>query len=261
MGAALIRGMLDAKLVGPQQIAVGEKRETLRAELVSRYGIAASEDNLEAVRGARVVVLAVKPQVVPKVLAQLKGAIAADALVVSVAAGISIATIEAGLEPGARVIRTMPNVAAIVGQGATGIAASEHVSSAELAIAQEIFDSVGMSVVLDESQLDAVTGLSGSGPAFIFMVIEALADAGVKVGLSRLDAHALSCQTVLGAAKLVIETKEHPMRLKDMVCSPGGTAIAAVHTLEQGGLRTTLINAVEVATRRSAELGEANGKR
>jgi pyrroline-5-carboxylate reductase len=152
----------------------------------------------------------------------------------------------------------MPIVASLVGEGATGVAAGENATEADLALAKRIFDSVGMSVVLDEGLLDAVTGLSGSGPAYVFMIIEALSDAGVKVGLSRWDAMALASQTVLGSAKLAIQTQEHPGRLKDMVCSPGGTAIAAVHQLEQGGLRTTLINAVEVATRRSRELGQKN---
>jgi pyrroline-5-carboxylate reductase len=150
----------------------------------------------------------------------------------------------------------MPNTPALVGAGATALARGEHATDADLDIAERIFRSVGTTVVLDEYQLDAVTGLSGSGPAYVFLIIEALSDAGVKVGLSRYNAQALAAQTVLGAAKLLIDTREHPGMLKDKVTSPGGTAIAGLHTLEAGGLRTTLINAVEAATHRSGELGQ-----
>jgi pyrroline-5-carboxylate reductase len=190
-----------------------------------------------------------------KVLDQVGPHIRPHALVVSIAAGIPIAVVEARL-PQARVIRTMPNTPALVGAGATAIAAGGHATAEDLNAARRIFDSVGTTVVLDEYLMDAVTGLSGSGPAYIFLIIEALSDAGVKVGLSRHTAQALAAQTVLGSARLLIETNEHPGRLKDMVTSPGGTAIAGLHTLEAGGLRTTLMNAVEAATRRSRELGE-----
>ena len=156
----------------------------------------------------------------------------------------------------ARVIRTSPNTPALVGGAATAIAVGGHATDDDLKAAQRIFDSVGMTVPLDEAQMDAVTGLSGSGPAYVFLVIEALSDAGVKMGLSRHHAQALAAQTLLGSAKLLIETNEHPGRLKDMVTSPGGTAIAGLHTIEAGGLRTTLMDAVEAATKRSQELGE-----
>ena len=199
--------------------------------------------------------LSVKPQVMAKVLDQVGKQIHPHALVISIAAGIPLAAIEARL-PQARVIRTMPNTPALVGAGATAIAAGGHATDDDLKAAKRIFDSVGTTVILEEAQMDAVTGLSGSGPAYIFLIIEALSDAGVKVGLSRYNALALAAQTVLGSAKLLIETNEHPGRLKDMVTSPGGTAIAGLHTLEAGGLRTTLMDAVEAATRRSRELGE-----
>lgn len=259
MGEALIRGMLASELVEPEQLWAGERRDAQRDKLREQYGINVIEDNRRAVSGASVVVLAVKPQILEQVIDQIRGDVVADALVISIAAGKDIAALEERLGEGARVVRSMPNVACIVGQGATAIAGGKHVQESDLLVARRIFDSVGMTVVLEEGLLDAVTGLSGSGPAYVFMFIEALADAGVKVGLSRWDAHALACQTVMGSAKLVIDSQEHPGRLKDMVCSPGGTAIAAVHTLEQGGLRTTLINAVEVATKRSAELGARKG--
>jgi pyrroline-5-carboxylate reductase len=256
MGEALIRGILVAKLVPPERLWVADRREERRTFLAERYGIVVTADNSEAVTKAQVVMLGVKPQIIGRVLDEVRHAVDPKALVISIAAGVSIAAIEERLQTGARVVRTMPNVPATVGEGATAISAGSHATDEDVAIAKEVFSSVGLALVLEESQLDAVTGLSGSGPAYVFMFVEALSDAGVKVGLSRWDAHALACQTVLGAAKLLIETQEHPGRLKDTVCSPGGTAIAAVHTLEQGGLRTTLINAVEVAARRSAELGQ-----
>jgi pyrroline-5-carboxylate reductase len=150
----------------------------------------------------------------------------------------------------------MPNTPALVDAAATALACGEHATDNDLQVAQALFNSVGMTVVVEESLLDAVTGLSGSGPAYVFLIIEALSDAGVKVGLPRYTAQKLAAQTVLGSAKLQLETNIHPGQLKDMVTSPGGTAIAGLHTLEAGGLRTTLINAVECATRRSRELGD-----
>jgi len=199
----------------------------------------------------------VKPQILPAVLAEVAPALKPGALLISVAAGVPVAVIERLVPAGTRVVRTMPNTPALVGAGATAIAAGGHATAADLEVAKRLFDAVGMTVILDEEQLDAVTGLSGSGPAYVFLIIEALSDAGVKMGLSRYNALALAAQTVHGAAKLLIETGEHPGRLKDMVTSPGGTAIAGIATLEAGGLRTTLINAVEAATSRSRELGLA----
>jgi pyrroline-5-carboxylate reductase len=204
-----------------------------------------------------VLLLCVKPQILDKVLREIASDVSPQALVVSVAAGVPIAAIERRLGPTRhRVVRAMPNTPATVGAGATGIALSEHATEDDLATAKLIFDSVGLTVVLEESQLDAVTGLSGSGPAYLFLIIEALADAGVKVGLSRRASMQLAAQTVAGSAKLLIESGQHPGMLKDGVTSPGGTAIAGLHTLEAGGLRNVLMNAVEAATRRSRELGE-----
>jgi pyrroline-5-carboxylate reductase len=256
MGEALIKGLLGSGAVMVNQIEASDLRANQRERIAKSYGIKVVEDNQAAVTGAEVVIMAVKPQILDKVLEEIRPALSANALVISIAAGKSLASLEERLNEGTRAVRAMPNVACLVGAGATGLAGGKFATTEDLQLAQRIFNSVGMSVVLDESLIDAVTGLSGSGPAYIFMIIEALSDAGVKVGLSRWDAVALASQTVFGAAKLMIETQEHPGKLKDMVCSPGGTAIAAVHALEQGGLRTTLINAVEVATRRAQELGQ-----
>jgi pyrroline-5-carboxylate reductase len=198
----------------------------------------------------------VKPQVIDKVLSDIGGDVRAATLVVSVAAGVPIESIEARLPDGAHVVRTMPNTPATALAGATAIAAGTHATDDDLATARALFEAVGRVVTLDEVLLDAVTGLSGSGPAYVMLIIEALADGGVKVGLHRDTALLLAAQTVFGSAKLLLETGEHPGRLKDMVTSPGGTAIAGLHTLESGALRKTLIDAVEAATKRSAELGE-----
>jgi pyrroline-5-carboxylate reductase len=256
MAEALIKGLLGAGVARKQIVASDHTAERV-GHLHKSYGIKAVEDNPEVVRAADIVILAVKPQIVPKVLDEIARAVTAEKLIVSIAAGVPIEAIEAHLHQRAPIVRVMPNTPALVQAGAAALVAGAHATEADLAVVKAIFDSVGTSVVLDdESLMDAVTGLSGSGPAYIFVIIDALADAGVRVGLSRDVSLTLAAQTVLGAAKMLLETGEHPGALKDKVTSPGGTAIAGLHTLEQGGLRTTLINAVEAATKRSRELGE-----
>jgi pyrroline-5-carboxylate reductase len=256
MAEALIKGLLAAGVPKKQILASDHTAERV-SHVHKVYGIKASEHNSEVVEAADIVVLAVKPQIMPRVLDEIAPAVTAEKLVVSVAAGVPIEAIESHLHQPTRIVRVMPNTPALVQAGAAALVAGAHATDADLAVAKTIFDSVGTSVVLDdESLMDAITGLSGSGPAYIFVIIDALADAGVRVGLSRDVSLQLAAQTVLGAAKMLLETGEHPGALKDKVTSPGGTAIAGLHTLEQGGLRTTLINAVEAATRRSRELGE-----
>jgi pyrroline-5-carboxylate reductase len=255
MGEALIRGLVRGGHVPATRIvASGPRRERLD-RLAKDYGIEVTTDNREVVKRCGLVVLAVKPQILDKVLREIGDQMHDGTLVVSIAAGVDTATIEESVAAGVRVVRAMPNVAATVGAAATAISAGKLASEADVQTARALFDAVGITVVLDEIHLDAVTGLSGSGPAYIFLILEALADAGVKVGLSRRDAQRLAAQTVMGSAKLLLDTDEHPGKLKDMVTSPGGTAIAGLHTLEEGGLRTTLINAVETATKRARELG------
>ena len=257
MAEAMIRGLVRGGHVPAGRItASGPRRERLD-ELARNYGVAITADNREVARGAGLVVLSVKPQILDKVLAEVGDQLRPGTLVVSIAAGVDTEAIESAVTEGVRVVRAMPNTPALVGAGATAIAAGKHASAADLATAKALFDAVGITVVLDETHLDAVTGLSGSGPAYIFLILEALSDAGVKVGLSRRSAQLLAAQTVMGSAKMLLETDEHVGRLKDMVTSPGGTAIAGLHTLEQGGLRTTLINAVETATKRAKELGRS----
>ncbi len=256
MAAALVKGLLHAEVVPPEGIIVSDVKEERLKLLKESHGIRTTTDNHELVRDSDVIVLSVKPQVIDKVLGAIGADVKATQLVVSVAAGVPVAAMEARLPQGTHVVRTMPNTPATALAGATAIAAGTHATEDDLDVARALFSAVGRVVTLDETLLDAVTGLSGSGPAYVMLMIEALADGGVKVGLHRDTALLLAAQTVYGSAKLLLETGEHPGRLKDMVTSPGGTAIAGLHTLESGGLRRTLIDAVEAATTRAAQLGE-----
>lgn len=255
MAEALVRGLLRAEAALASDITCTDRRKEQLEQFEKSYEVHTTSDNRAAVKQADVVVLSVKPQAMNKVLAEVAESIDSSKLVISIAAGVPIAAIERRLGHGARIVRVMPNTPALVGAGATAISCGEHATDDDVQVAKALFDSVGTTVILDEVLLDAVTGLSGSGPAYIFLIIEALSDAGVKVGLPRHTAQKLAAQTVLGSAKMLIETGIHPGQLKDQVTSPGGTAIAGLHTLEAGGLRTTLINAVETATARSKELG------
>jgi len=260
MAEALIRGLVQGAHIEADRVWASGPRPERLAELSGRYAIRVTGDNRELARESQILVLAVKPQILDRVLLQISDAVLPGALVISLAAGVPTAAIERRLPGSARVVRAMPNTPAVVGAGATAIARGAHAEPGDLDQARFVFDAVGITVVLEESQMDAVTGLSGSGPAYIFLILEALADAGVKVGLSRRTAQKLAAQTVMGSAKLLLDTDGHPGQLKDMVTSPGGTAIVGLHTLEEGGLRTTLINAVEAATLRSRELGRSSGE-
>ena len=256
MAEALVKGLLRAGVAAPQEVLCTDRRAERGPELTRAYGVRFGQDNAAAAREAAVVVLSVKPQAMNRLLDEIGPALDQSKLVISIAAGVPIAAIERKVGHGVRIVRCMPNTPALVGAGATALSPGEHATEADLRQARALFEAVGKAVVVDEPLLDAVTGLSGSGPAYIFLIIEALSDAGVKMGLARTQALELAAQTVLGSAQLLLETGEHPGRLKDQVTSPGGTAIAGLHTLEAGGLRTTLMNAVEAATRRSHELGK-----
>jgi len=256
MGEALIKGLLHGHLCRPDQIIGSDIRPERQKAIKEAYGVNVTASNGEVVKKSDIIVLAVKPQILKRVVQEVAKSLQPSQLIISIAAGVSMEAIESCAKKELRLVRVMPNICVSVGEGVSAIAANHQVVKEDLQLAKTIFDSVGKSLFVEESLLDAVTGLSGSGPAYIFLIIDALADAGVKVGLARADALLLASQTVLGAAKMLIETGEHPGRLKDSVTSPGGTAIAGLHTLEAGGLRTTLINAVEVATQRSKVLGE-----
>jgi pyrroline-5-carboxylate reductase len=257
MGEALVSGLISSKSSPPENIICTDIRTHKLESVKKKYGVMTLTENIKAVEASEIIIYAVKPQIISSVLKETAPFLDMSKLIISIAAGVPLAAIETCLKKELRLIRVMPNIAAFVKESASVISAGTNATREDIDLSMAIFDSMGKSIFLKENILmDAITGLSGSGPAYIFIIVDALADAGVKVGLSREDALFLSTQTVLGAAKLLLETKEHPGRLKDMVTSPGGTAIAGIHTLEKGGLRTTLINAVEAATQRSKELGE-----
>ena len=257
MGEALVSGLISSASSKPENIICTDVREATLKAIQKEYGVRTTSSNPEAVADSEIVIYAVKPQIMAAVLKETAEKPDMSKLIISIAAGVPMEAIESCLNKKLRLIRVMPNIAAAVKEAATAVAAGKHATQEDIKLAMTVFNSIGRTVFIPENYLmDAITGLSGSGPAYIFLIVEALADAGVKVGLSRQEALFLSAQTVLGAAKMLIETQEHPGQLRDRVTSPGGTAIAGLATLEQGGLRTTLINAVEVATNRSKELGE-----
>ena len=257
MAETLIGGLINSNQSKPENIICSDVRKSRLIELEKQFGVQTTTDNIAIVKASEIIIYAVKPQIIAEVLKETAGTLDMSKLIISIAAGVPMVAIETLLQKDLRLIRSMPNVCVAVNEGATAIAAGAHAKTEDIDMAMAIFNSVGRCIFLKENHLlDAVTGLSGSGPAYIFLIVDALADAGVKMGLSREDARELSSQTVLGAAKMLLETKIHPGQLKDMVTSPGGTAIAGLHTLEKGGLRTTLINGVEAATLRSKELGD-----
>jgi pyrroline-5-carboxylate reductase len=255
MAEAMIRGLLEAKLATADQLIASDIIEAKRQQIHVRYGIQTVTDGGDVAAKASILVLAVKPQDMEAALKGLAASVDQTKTIISVAAGITIAFIAERLPAKTRIIRAMPNTPALVLAGAAGIAKGEHATAADVQLAGAIFAAVGKAVVVEEKHLDAVTGLSGSGPAYAFLFIEALADAGVQVGLARDVAGLLAAQTVLGAAKMVLESGRHPAELKDMVASPGGTTIAGLYALELGGLRGIVMEAVEAATIRSRELG------
>ncbi len=254
MASAIVRGLLKVKWTTAAHITGVHPRKERASELAKGLGIAVVTSAAKAIEGADVILLGVKPQILPEVLESLRGKVLPSQLVLSVAAGIKTATIEAAL-PGVPVVRSMPNLAATVGQGATAICPGAHATKEHVARAREVFQAVGTVEEVPEKLMDAVTGLSGTGPMYVFHLIEAMADAGVKVGLSRDVASRLALQTLIGSAQLARDSHLHAAALKDQVTSPGGTAIAALHILRREGFQAIVMDAVEAATRRAAELG------
>ncbi len=253
MAEAIIRGLMREEVgIG---VCVAEISLKRRDELTAQFPNVRVVDNAaEAAGWGEVIILAVKPQHAASALDLIERVVTPQKLVISIMAGITTAKIEENLAPGCRVVRSMPNTPALIGAGATAVCAGRKASDSDLDLARQLFSLTGSAVTVDEKQMDAVTGLSGSGPAYVFTFIEALADAGVKNGLSRDVAARLAAQTVMGAALMVIETGEHPTLLKEKVTSPGGTTIAGLHALENGSFRGIVMNAVEAATLRSREL-------
>jgi len=257
MGEALIRGMLRARLTEPSKITIFDADEERMKALANALKVQTNTSGARALGNSDICFIAVKPGIVRTVLKEVADRVTPDQLLVSIAAGIPISTMETLLPSTARIIRVMPNTPCLVGAAASAFALGRHATTDDAKVVKTIFDAVGRSVLVEEKQLDAVTGLSGSGPAYVYLVIEALADGGVRMGLTREVALTLAAQTVFGAAKMVLDTNAHPALLKDLVASPGGTTIAGLHALERGGLRAALMNAVEAAAARSKELGSA----
>jgi pyrroline-5-carboxylate reductase len=257
MATALGQGFVKAKLVAADKLVASDPVADARERFARATGGRTTADNLEVVTGADVLFLAVKPQQMAAVLKGLRGNVTPEKLVVSIAAGVRLAALRDGLGDDVRLVRVMPNTPCLVGQGACGYCLGEKATADDGRLVDGLLASVGVAHQVDEKLLDAVTGLSGSGPAFVYLVIEALSDGGVRMGLPRAVATALAAQTVRGAAEMVLATGEHTGVLKDRVTSPGGTTIAGIQALESGGLRAALMAAVETATRRSIELGDS----
>jgi pyrroline-5-carboxylate reductase len=254
MATALARGWLAAKLVSTDRLLASDSVPEARAAFGAETAIRTHADNKHVVAASDVVVLAVKPQSMPALLAEIRTTLHPRHLVISIAAGITLRRLAEGLGAERRLIRVMPNTPCLVGASASGYAPAETATAEDVGLVERLLNAVGRAFRVPETLLDVVTGLSGSGPAFVCVIIEALSDGGVRMGLPREIATALAAQTVMGSAKMVLDTGLHPGTLKDMVTSPGGTTIAGLHALERGGLRAALMDAVEAATRRATEL-------
>jgi pyrroline-5-carboxylate reductase len=256
MAAALAKGLVRAELVVPREIIASDPFETARKNFATEVGAKTVASNAEAAKLADVLILATKPDQVSAALADISGVFTKNHLLISIAAGVTLAKLEGALPTGARVIRVMPNTPALVGAGASAFALGKSATAADGELAKKLLSAVGVAIQVKESLLDAVTGLSGSGPAYVYQFIEALSDGGVAAGLPRDIATRLAAQTVLGGAKMVLETGQHPGALKDQVTSPGGTTIEGLHELEKGKLRATVMSAVRAATEKSKKLGQ-----
>jgi pyrroline-5-carboxylate reductase len=256
MGEAIIRGIIKGKVFSPQQITVSDVTAQRLKYLKDTYKIKPFTDNKKLVTDSSIIIIAVKPQVLPAVMKECCSVTDQTKLFISIAAGVKTEAISSLLSNKCRIIRGMPNTAARVLESATALCTGPGSTYDDMKTAHKIFSALGKTVLVEEKFMDAVTGLSGSGPAYVFLFLEALIDAGVKVGLARAVASELASQTILGAAKLVTETLESATKLKEQVTSPGGTTISGLHVLEKGGFRGLIMDAVEAATQRSKELGK-----
>ena len=257
MATALARAWTAAGRLSPDLVLASDPSQTARDAFQRESGCPVTAENRAVARHADLLVLAVKPQTLAAVLDEVRDLVESSGpLVVSIAAGVTLSQLQASLSPKARLVRVMPNTPCLVNASASGFSAGTHATPEDVSLVQTLLDTVGRAFPLPEHLLDAVTGLSGSGPAFVYLVVEAMADGGVKSGLPRDVALALAAQTVLGAAKMVLETGRHPGALKDDVASPAGTTIAGLHALERAAVRGAFIDAVEAASRRATELGK-----
>jgi pyrroline-5-carboxylate reductase len=256
MATALAVGWAKAGLLDVARSRAADPYPEARVRFEKATGIPALDANAAVAAACDVLILAVKPQVLPAVMAELRLALSPRHLVISIAAGFTLKTLAEGLGADVRLVRVMPNTPCLVGASAAGYSPGATATADDVALVGRLFGALGKAFLVAEPLLDAVTGLSGSGPAFVYVLIEAMADGGVKCGLPRDVAQTLAAQTVLGAAKMVLETGQHPGALKDAVASPGGTTIAGLHALERAGFRAAMMDAVEAATKRAAELGK-----
>jgi len=257
MAEAIIHGLIGSGMVGEAAISASDRDIERLNSIVEKYGIEGYSKNFETARRSDIVILAVKPQSIDEVLQDIREELTSEKLLISIAAGVKIARIAAALKEGVKIVRVMPNTPSLVLSGVSAVCAGNNVSEKEKETVMALFGAVGKAVAIaDEGLMDAVTGLSGSGPAFVYTFIEALSDAGVKEGLSRRDATTLAAQTVYGAARMVLESEKHPAELRDMVTSPGGTTIAGMARLEDTGFRASVIAAVEAAAMRSRALSD-----
>ncbi|PYV85433.1 MAG: pyrroline-5-carboxylate reductase [Acidobacteria bacterium] len=254
MGGILIKALIEKHQLAPERVRATVAHETRAHELSHKLGVTVTTDNVAAVDGADVILICVKPQVVQEVAEQIADKVTALQLVISVAASVHTSQIESALGAGVPVIRAMPNTPCVLGQGMTALCKGQYANPEHVGAAIALFNVVGRTVVVDEKHMDAVTGLSASGPAYIYIILESLAEAGVKVGLPRDIATLLAAQTTLGAATVVLETGDHPALLKDAVTTPAGCTIDGIMELEEGKLRVTLIKAVVKAAQRAKEL-------
>jgi pyrroline-5-carboxylate reductase len=258
IGSALLNRIISSNTIQNTNIIIYDIDENKCKEKSIEFGVKNAKNNVEIVKKSKFVLIAVIPQVIDVVLAEIGDSLTDDQVIISIAAGISFKHINKFVREQIGLIRVMTNTPALIGAAATAIAHNHHVKELQLDFVKRIFNAVGIVVELEEMHLDAVTGLSGSGPAYIFIIIEALADGGVKMGLPREVSLKLAAQTVMGSAKLLLETKKHPGELKDMVATPAGTTITAIHELESAKIRATLIRAVEAATLKSKSLNSSN---
>lgn len=256
MATALAKGFLKAGLTTSNRVIASDVAEPARAAFANETGARATASNADVVKAATVLIIAVKPDQVAGLLREVHGQITSGHVLISIAAGVTLAKLEDALPAGSRVIRVMPNTPALVGASASAYALGHAATREDGQLADRLFSSVGVALRVKETLLDAVTGLSGSGPAYVYVMIEALSDGGVAAGLPRDVATKLAAQTVLGAARMVLETGQHPGALKDMVTSPGGTTIEGLHELEKAGVRGALVNAVRAAAEKSRRLGQ-----
>jgi pyrroline-5-carboxylate reductase len=256
MGTAFIRGVCSKQLIAPENIFIFDLDESKMTPLQSQYGIQLAKDETDLISKVDFFIIALKPQVIPEVLSRVGSVVRESQTIISIAAGVTISTLKKLTPKAKTIIRVMPNTPGMIGAGISAFCSDEPLSKETKRITETILGALGEVLEVNEKLIDAVTGLSGSGPAYMFLIIDALADGGVKMGLSKTQALKLATHTMLGAAKMVVELNKQPSELKDMVTSPGGTTIAGLHALELGKIRATLMNAVEAATLRSRELGK-----